>query len=290
MAKKTTNKGYNEESKKNLINNPENTKTEEEKKQIQKKASENKIKSFKWSGVIELPKDINELPADNKIIQDWALKHIYSKFNLLRSKFGYDYYFMFHDADIKEDGTKKRTHLHFVIIDNFYELKTTKKSMLKFLSNLFDIDANAITLEALYRKEMAIKYLTHCEDADKAQYDFKKILTNRVAERNRIFKDFEIMKNDTNALVDSLDSKNLDFLIYESRATLRDLLKIVSLRWIKANLNLINNLIKDAKEAQERSELACVRISKPKSQQKDTTKYMGFKNTCIVGAGPALNK
>lgn len=152
------------------------------------KAAENKIKSYKWSGVIELPKEINNLPADDKIIEDWAYKHIYSKFNLLRVKFGYDYFFIFHDADIKEDGSKKRTHLHFVIIDNFYQLKTTKKSMLKFLSNLFDLDINAITLEALYRKEMAIKYLTHCEDVEKAQYDYKKILTNRIAERDRILK------------------------------------------------------------------------------------------------------
>lgn len=95
------------------------------------------------------------------------------------------------------------------------------------------------------------------------------------------------MKNDTNCLVDVLDAKNLDFLIYESKATLRDLLKIVSLRWIKSNLNLINNLIKDADEIAKRAEMSFIRVSTPKNKLKEHYKYNGFNS--VVGGPATIN-
>lgn len=85
----------------------------------------------------------------------------------IKNKF--DYAFILHDKDKKDDGTLKKAHYHFRI---FYKDKKTISAWAK----IFNVKENEI--EILKDKKKAIQYLVHYNNEDKYQYNIEDIISN----------------------------------------------------------------------------------------------------------------
>lgn len=83
---------------------------------------------------------------------------------------GFDYAFIKHDKDLKEDLTDfKKLHYHFQIF------MLNQKSISR-ISTLFDIKENYIQI--IRDKKKAIRYLIHADNNDKCTYDILEIRSN----------------------------------------------------------------------------------------------------------------
>lgn len=83
---------------------------------------------------------------------------------------GFDYAFIKHDKDLKDDLSDfKKVHFHFLI---FMPNQKTVSALSKILS----VDENKI--QFIRNKRGAIRYLTHADNNDKADYDILNIKSN----------------------------------------------------------------------------------------------------------------
>lgn len=83
---------------------------------------------------------------------------------------GFDYAFILHDKDLKEDLTEyKKIHYHFQIY--MYNQKT-----ISALSKLLDVKENYI--QYIRDKKSAIRYLCHADNNEKAKYEIFEIKSN----------------------------------------------------------------------------------------------------------------
>lgn len=78
------------------------------------------------------------------------------------------YAYIFHDHDVNEDGTPKKSHLHFVAED---------RHSLKKWAEHFGLPENMIEICRGFRASN--RYLLHLDDPDKFLYDKHDIVTNR---------------------------------------------------------------------------------------------------------------
>lgn len=85
------------------------------------------------------------------------------------------YAYIIHDSDKLSDNTLKTLHAHIVFIT--YQ-KQTKQQALSMLSNCLEIDKKLISLEITNNVSLCVQYLTHKNDQNKHQYNFKEIATN----------------------------------------------------------------------------------------------------------------
>lgn len=83
---------------------------------------------------------------------------------------GFDYAFIKHDKDLKEDLSDfKKVHFHFLI---FMQNQKTISALSKVLS------VNENQIQFIRNKRGAIRYLTHADNNDKADYDINDIKSN----------------------------------------------------------------------------------------------------------------
>ena len=84
---------------------------------------------------------------------------------------GYKYAMCKHDKDINEDGTSKKLHWHVVVICGKREWQTTLAKRLgvgdRFVQHPLASEPNG-----------AVRYLTHMDNPEKAQYDRESIESN----------------------------------------------------------------------------------------------------------------
>ena len=83
---------------------------------------------------------------------------------------GFDYAYIYHDKDMKEDLSDfKKPHYHFQIF-------MLHQKSLSRMSKLFNIAENYI--QYIDKKKEAIRYLTHADNNDKHNYDIFEIKSN----------------------------------------------------------------------------------------------------------------
>lgn len=105
-----------------------------------------------WEHIYEITLYADSETANfEKVLQ--VIKEIYENI---------DYVYIYHDKDIKEDGTPKKPHYHLLLV--FPREKSIQK-----LSKELGIPLNLIEWKAYLNK--AVQYLIHMNAPDKAQYD-----------------------------------------------------------------------------------------------------------------------
>lgn len=150
----------------------------------------------------------------------------------MNNNIGITIYAINHNRDIDEDtGELKEEHTHFYV-----EYETPRK--VSTVANLFNVSENFV--EVVNNKTSVLRYLTHLDDTDKAQYDASEVYTNSPIEytlaiRKSTFTDREIYEYLLNGkgieLLDVVPSAKLRtiqaFLNYESSNSLLKELKCV---------------------------------------------------------------
>lgn len=84
------------------------------------------------------------------------------------NKNNFDYAFILHDSDLKDDGSIKKSHYHFQIFFN-------DKKSLSAWAKIFNCKNNEV--EKIKDKKSAIRYLIHCDNNEKYQYDISEIVS-----------------------------------------------------------------------------------------------------------------
>lgn len=123
---------------------------------------------------------------------------------------GFDYCFIYHDKDLKEDKSDfKKAHYHFHIY------MPNQKSLSK-VSEIFNIKENYI--EYINYKPSAIRYLTHADYNEKYNYDIFSIKSN-----------FDITKYFNNLISDEQTEIEIimEFIHRKKRIDLYDVYKYV---------------------------------------------------------------
>ena len=91
-----------------------------------------------------------------------------------------DYFYILHDKDIDSKGEIKGLHAHLVI---FSEKGRSSGSWVAYLSGLFQVEEDAISVEIVKNDKSAVQYLIHAtkeaKDEGKYQYDKSEIQTNK---------------------------------------------------------------------------------------------------------------
>lgn len=82
---------------------------------------------------------------------------------------GYQYAYIKHDSDFKEDGSLKKVHWHFLI-------KFEREKSINKVAKQFMLKPNEIEWKADWN--LSIQYLIHKNDSAKAQYNIEDITTN----------------------------------------------------------------------------------------------------------------
>lgn len=80
-----------------------------------------------------------------------------------------EYAYIRHDKDLNDSGVVKKAHYHFMIFSD------TQRTITAW-SSLLDVPSNMI--ENIKNKISAIRYLIHCDNNDKYQYQIEDICTN----------------------------------------------------------------------------------------------------------------
>lgn len=90
------------------------------------------------------------------------------------------YFYILHDKDIDKNGEMKGLHAHLVI---FAEKGRSSGNWLTYLSALFQVEEDAISIEIVKNDKGAVQYLIHAtkeaKDEGKYQYDKAEIQTNK---------------------------------------------------------------------------------------------------------------
>ena len=91
-----------------------------------------------------------------------------------------DYFYILHDKDTHQNGEYKALHAHLVI---FSEKGRSSASWIAYLSGLFQVDADAISVEIVKNEKSSVQYLIHAtkeaKEEGKYQYDKSEIQTNK---------------------------------------------------------------------------------------------------------------
>lgn len=239
--KKYVKKGFNPSSLKNLVQN------KEDKKEASKKSGDARIKSYQWKLIVNIPKEINV--EDEKQLKEFEEVHILCPLIALADRLGYYWFYIYHNKDVDEKGEFKTPHYHIRLIDS-YKIKSSKNAFLDLISGeeCLNLPKNVITLDPIYRYEIDIRYLIHCDNNDRFQYDPDKIYTNRSEEKERIIKNLTLFK-------DNLQKRNytttddLIDLIYNKKCSYVQLCQLLDLEYIKKYNTIINTMLNDRNSA-----------------------------------------
>ena len=113
--------------------------------------------------------------ADRGVLSKWFPMLIYEEhYEMVKSALetiGYKYAMQKHDKDQNEDGTYKKLHWHVVVICEKREWQTP-------FAKRLGLDARFVQYPLASEPNGAIRYLSHLDDPDKAQYNVEDIETN----------------------------------------------------------------------------------------------------------------
>lgn len=79
------------------------------------------------------------------------------------------YYYIYHDKDITDTGELKKPHYHV-------QLYSDEEKRISTWASIYNVTDNRI--EKIKNKISAIRYLTHCDNNEKYQYQIENIGTN----------------------------------------------------------------------------------------------------------------
>ena len=132
--------------------------------------TEKKIKATykNWCIVINLPNEKSELFNSQNLTTD-ILKLLIDYYK------GCKCYLIYHDKDVKEDGSLKTPHFHCVLL---LENRRSKENIINDISTRLKIPSNCVSVDDCKSIQGAIRYLTHYDDTDKYQYSFEDIKSN----------------------------------------------------------------------------------------------------------------
>lgn len=91
---------------------------------------------------------------------------------------GFRYWGILHDCDKEPDGTMKRPHYHLVLE---FPTKHTTTGVVSYLSSIFVVSQNRVSVRQVKAFNMALRYLTHCDDGDKTPYPPNEVYTNDIS-------------------------------------------------------------------------------------------------------------
>lgn len=112
-------------------------------------------------------------------------------------KYGTKWEYIFHDSDVKEDGTLKEPHWHINIV--LREWKTVKG-----VCNLIEGNQNSLAIP-LNDKRDAHEYLTHKNDPDKFQYDENLIKSSE----KKLWEDTESKTDENENFIAIIESRTI---------------------------------------------------------------------------------
>lgn len=101
-------------------------------------------------------------------IISYDIEEVY-KFIEKCKKYDIEYYYIYHDKDINDDGTLKKPHYHFQVYSE------NQKSLNSWF-NFFNVPSNRV--ELISKKFEAIRYLIHCDNNEKYHYQIEDIVSN----------------------------------------------------------------------------------------------------------------
>ena len=112
---------------------------------------------------------------DRGILKEWFPLLVYEEqIEIVRQKLeecGYQYALCMHDKDTNEDGTLKKVHWHIVVLCGRREFQYT-------LAKRLGIDRRFVQRPLATEPNGAVRYLTHLDNPEKAQYDRESIESN----------------------------------------------------------------------------------------------------------------
>lgn len=131
-----------------------------------------------------MTKNMNVIITSNKI----DLKLIHDLVEDLKKRSDI-FALILHDKDLKDTGERKTRHLHIV-----YQLsnRTRLSTELRYLSNTFSININAISIEKMNNFVGSLQYLIHKNDPSKYQYRYSDIYTNIEPKELNLYLEMEI--------------------------------------------------------------------------------------------------
>lgn len=134
-------------------------------------ASKMRMKSNFFKLVLNVPDgaDVNEFE-----------KNLITMCHKMEATLNYDFYWIKHDKDIKEDGEIKTLHYHLLLV-NSLQNKVTLKTIFERVVKSLNVDKKLVSIESFFANELPlqVQYLVHLNDATKAQYEEIAINTNR---------------------------------------------------------------------------------------------------------------
>lgn len=111
---------------------------------------------------------MGKLEVRNVEIISYNIEEVYSIIDKAK-KNNIDYYYIYHNLDVNDDGTLKKPHYH---IQLYCDNQRTIENWVKF----YAVDPNRV--EKIKNKISAIRYLIHCDNNEKYQYQLEDICSN----------------------------------------------------------------------------------------------------------------
>lgn len=149
---------------------------------------------------------------------------------------GWSYFYILHNEDIKDDGTKDKDHYHF-----FIHIKSDKSdTTINNISKNIDLPSNYI--EKMNKPNQCILYLAHQSpnSKEKYNYDWHTIETNNLKKLEEVFASDEEQRN-IYAIIDYIDSIGYITFTDFSKFVLNNNLW----SYYRRSGYIINNLIKE---------------------------------------------
>lgn len=111
---------------------------------------------------------MGKLEIRNVEIISYDIEEVYSIIDKAK-KNNIDYYYIYHNLDINDDGTLKKPHYHI-------QLYNDNQKLIENWQKFYNVPSNRI--EKIHNKIQAIRYLIHCDNNEKFQYQLEDIVTN----------------------------------------------------------------------------------------------------------------
>lgn len=155
-----------------------------------------------WSVILNVKNGLNESAVADSLNPNSVFNTIIANEQKLAIE---RFYLIKHDRDILEDKKPKTVHFHLMIENS---AKKGFKTQLQALEEVFG-KCYIIQLEAVNNFNKAVRYLTHIDHPEKAQYEIDQILTNDIKVQ-RYFVDVQEAVKLCDTMSDLIDTIGLD--------------------------------------------------------------------------------
>lgn len=154
--------------------------------------------------------------------------------NVVRAWGWQEWYYVFHDRDVKADGTLKKPHYHIVI--------KTAPTKLKTIANILGIPQNYVQRVKSWKK--MLQYLIHDETDDKVKYTVEEVICSDTQTYLRCF-DSSTEEEDAKKILDYiLESQCCSFVQFMSWCCANGLYATA-----RRNASMWSNVLREIKES-----------------------------------------